>query len=51
MQLDRTAGAIMANGEVAAFIKVTAWTIYRLAGAKQISAIGRGQEAVVEGKY
>ncbi len=42
MQPDRTASAIMTIGEVAAFLKVTERTIYRLAGAKKIPAFKVG---------
>ncbi len=42
MQPDRTAGAIMTIGEVAAFLKVTERTTYRLAGAKKIPSFKVG---------
>jgi excisionase family DNA binding protein len=42
MQPDRTASAIMTIGEVAAFLKVTERTIYRLAGVKKIPSFKVG---------
>ena len=42
MHPNQTSGAIMTIGEVAAFLKVTERTIYRLAGAKQIPAFKVG---------
>jgi excisionase family DNA binding protein len=42
IQPDQTAGAIMTIGEVAAFLKVTERTIYRLAGAKKIPSFKVG---------
>ncbi len=42
MQPDQTPGEIMTIGGLAAFLKVTERTIYRLAGANQIPAFKVG---------